>query len=58
MVLMGTPLPAGEHTVEFIYRPAGLTVGRVISLISVVICGMFIVIPNLKTPARSTTALP
>ena len=33
-ILMGAPMPGGEHTVEFEYRPRGLIVGRLISLIS------------------------
>jgi len=33
-VLMGTPLPGGEHTVEFLYRPRGLIVGRAVTLAS------------------------
>ena len=35
-VLMGAPMPGGEHTVEFEYRPRGLIVGRLISLVSLV----------------------
>lgn len=37
-VLMGTPLPRGEHTVEFIYRPRGLVIGRAISLATLGLC--------------------
>ncbi len=33
-VLMGTPLPRGEHRIEFVYRPRSLIVGRAISLAS------------------------
>jgi len=33
-VLMGTPLPKGEHRIEFVYRPCSLMVGRAISLAS------------------------
>jgi hypothetical protein len=36
-VIMGVPIPEGEHVVEFRYRPAGLIVGRLISLTSVVV---------------------
>jgi hypothetical protein len=36
-VLMGAPLPAGEHTVEFIYLPRGLIAGRAISLTSLLV---------------------
>jgi hypothetical protein len=36
-MLMGTPLPKGEHTVEFVYRPRGLVVGRAISLVALVL---------------------
>jgi hypothetical protein len=37
-VLMGTPMPSGEHAVEFSYRPRGLVVGRAISLASLAAC--------------------
>jgi len=33
-VLMGAPIPAGEHTVEFLYQPRGLIVGRGITFVS------------------------
>jgi hypothetical protein len=36
-VLMGTPLPKGEHTVEFGYRPRGLLTGRAISLVALLV---------------------
>ncbi len=46
-VLMGAPLPAGEHTVEFLYQPRGLIVGRAISAISLVVCAALVLIPSL-----------
>jgi hypothetical protein len=46
-VLMGAPLPAGKHTVEFLYRPASLVVGRAISLASVLLCIALIVGPSM-----------
>jgi len=42
-VLMGTPLPAGEHSMEFSYRPRGLIIGRAISLASVIVLGMLLI---------------
>ncbi|MFB3880384.1 MAG: YfhO family protein [Armatimonadota bacterium] len=38
VVLMGVPIHDGEHTVEFIYRPRGLIIGRAISLASLAAC--------------------
>ncbi|MCJ7751941.1 MAG: YfhO family protein, partial [Armatimonadetes bacterium] len=46
-VLMGAPVPGGEHTVEFEYRPRGLIVGRVISLISLAALVLIIAAPTL-----------
>ena len=46
-VLMGAPVPGGEHTVEFEYRPRGLIVGRVISLISLAALVLIIAAPIL-----------
>lgn len=37
-VLMGARLPAGSHTVEFLYHPLALTVGRPLSLLSLAVC--------------------
>jgi hypothetical protein len=37
-VLMGAPIPSGEHAVEFLYRPRGLVVGRTMSLASLAVC--------------------
>ena len=41
-VLMGAPMPGGEHTVEFEYRPRGLIVGRAISLLSLALLALII----------------
>jgi hypothetical protein len=41
-VLMGAPVPGGEHTVEFEYRPRGLIVGRAISLVSLALLALII----------------
>jgi uncharacterized membrane protein YfhO len=46
-VLMGAPVPAGEHTVEFEYRPRGLIVGRWISLLSLAALVLIIAAPIL-----------
>lgn len=37
-VLMATPLPRGEHIIDFVYRPRALVLGRVISVASLCIC--------------------
>jgi hypothetical protein len=37
-VLMGAVAPAGEHVVEFSYRPAGLVLGRYVSLVTILAC--------------------
>ena len=42
-VLMGVPIRDGEHTVEFIYQPRGLIVGRVVSLASLAVCILLLV---------------
>jgi uncharacterized membrane protein YfhO len=34
--LRGVVLPAGEHTVEFIYRPKSVLIGAVISLLTLI----------------------
>ncbi len=44
-VLMGTPLPKGEHTIEFVYRPRGLVIGRVVSLASLVVWVGLVMVP-------------
>jgi hypothetical protein len=36
-VLMAAPIGAGEHTVEFLYQPRGLIIGRAVSLASLVV---------------------
>jgi uncharacterized membrane protein YfhO len=48
-VLMGTPMPAGEHTIEFLYRPRGLVVGRVISLVSLAACALVLLGTRFRT---------
>ncbi len=37
-VLMGALMPSGGHTVEFLYQPRGLIVGRAVSFISLAAC--------------------
>jgi len=37
-VLMGTPLPRGDHDIEFVYRPTSFLIGRVVSLGSLGVC--------------------
>ena len=37
-VLMGTRMPAGEHTIEFLYCPRGLVIGRVVSAAALAAC--------------------
>jgi hypothetical protein len=37
-VLMGARIRDGEHTVEFLYQPRGLIIGRVVSLASLALC--------------------
>jgi hypothetical protein len=49
-VLMGTPLPEGQHTIEFIYRPRGLVIGRIITLISLALCALLLIAPSLRRP--------
>ena len=50
-VLMGVPIRDGEHTVEFIYRPRGLIIGRVLSLASLAVCGLLLALSLRRTPA-------
>lgn len=45
-ILMGTALPAGEHTVEFYYRPRGLVVGRAISLLALMAAALLLLAPR------------
>ena len=52
-MLMGTPLPPGEHRVEFVYRPRGLVIGRAITLGAVVLSLALIVLPVIRR-RRST----
>lgn len=44
-VLMGVPIRDGEHTVEFIYQPRGLIIGRVVSLASLAVCMLLLLAP-------------
>jgi len=39
------PIREGEHTVEFIYRPRGLIIGRVVSLASLAACLLLLLAP-------------
>jgi len=47
-VLIGTPLPKGNHDMEFVYRPRGLVVGRAITLLSLVVCVALLFLPLLR----------
>jgi hypothetical protein len=42
--LRGALLPAGEHTVEFVYRPKSVYLGAAISLLAVVLLGAAVII--------------
>ncbi len=50
-VLMGTPLPKGKHTVEFLYHPRGLVIGRVISFLALAVCAGLWLGPRLRRRA-------
>jgi hypothetical protein len=52
-VLMGAPLPQGHHTIEFRYRPRGLTLGLPISLASLAVCLALIVATAVMARRRS-----
>jgi len=45
-ILMGTALPAGEHTVEFYYRPRALVVGRAVSLLALMAAAFLLLPPR------------
>ena len=47
VVLMGTPLPKGRHTVEFIYQPQSFVVGRAVSIGALFIALALMVAPGL-----------
>ncbi len=47
LVLMGTPLPRGEHRVEFRYQPSAFIVGRALSLAALAISILLLCIPAL-----------
>ncbi len=47
-VLMGAALPAGEHTVEFLYRPRSFLIGRAVTLISLLVCAILIAFPRVR----------
>jgi len=49
--LMGAVLPRGEHTVEFVYRPRGLIVGRAVSLLSLAALAVLLLVPRLRRRA-------
>jgi len=53
-VLMGAVTPAGEHTVEFLYRPTGFLVGRALTLVSAAACAALVLWPRRRRgrPAR------
>jgi len=53
-VLMGVPLPQGRHTIEFVYRPRGLTFGLPISLASLAVCLGLIVATAVMARRRPT----
>ncbi len=69
-VLMGAALPSGRHTVEFLYQPAGLVIGRLVTLLSLVFwLALFSLsllrsrrrdspAPNNKRPSRVATRAP
>jgi len=69
-VLMGAALPSGQHTVEFLYQPAGLVIGRLLSLLSLVLWIAVFALsllrsgrrdcsaPNNKRPSRTATRAP
>jgi hypothetical protein len=42
-VLMAAEVSAGEHTVEFLYQPRGLIIGRVVSLASLAVCALLLI---------------
>ena len=48
-VLIGTPLPTGKHTIEFLYRPRGLILGRAITLISLALLAFLLALPRLTS---------
>jgi hypothetical protein len=41
-ILMGARLPAGNHRIEFVYRPRGLLIGRAVTLGSVIVAVLLI----------------
>ncbi len=47
--LMGAPLPQGEHKVEFVYTPRGLTIGLPVTLASLGVCLVLILLPTRKS---------
>ena len=61
-ILMGTALPAGEHTVEFYYRPRALVVGRAVSLLALMAAAFLLLAPRTlsrllaKTGARAAAS--
>ena len=53
-LLMGTPLPSGEHRVEFLYQPRAFVVGRAILLAACVLAGLLLLASKAagRGPAR------
>ena len=47
VVLMGTPLPKGEHRVEFLYQPRAFIVGRLLTLVALAISVALLCLPAL-----------
>ena len=52
-LLMGAALPSGQHTVEFVYRPRALLIGRAITLVSLALCAALILAPRSRRRADS-----
>jgi hypothetical protein len=50
-------LPAGPHTVEFTYRPAGLTLGLALSAAGAALAVLFWLLPGAAPPAGDHTTL-
>jgi len=55
-VLTGAALPSGQHTVEFLYQPRGLVIGRMISLLSLVLWLGLFAVSLLRSTRRESSA--
>jgi hypothetical protein len=55
-VLMGTPLPGGEHRIELVYRPTSFLIGRTLSLASLALCVVLLAVGIVR--ARRTMDTP